>query len=356
MTTTEETPKSILDKVARIIEHGKACQAAGNQADAEADFAKADAIMVKYAIDRAIVEALKVSSGEQREEPVSVNIPFIRDGVDFEDEYVAMFSAICNHNRTRAVIRPYREEATIVGFPADVEYTQMIWNSTYLAFVSKLDPSWVVDRPADENIKILKEAGWKWGRIADVANANGFECTATDGRLKAAYRRQCKLEGVEPTSHTQRHAAYRAAYAEAFSATISSRLYRMRRAAEDQVASRRGTGTELALRSRKDTVNEEFYRLFPHLRPMSAEERAEAMERSELHRKAEAARLAAMTPAQRAAEERREAREQARWRAQYEREQAKRQDAAGRRAGQSAAATVDLGATKVGTDQRKAIG
>lgn len=353
MTITEETPKSILDKVAKLIalaEHGNT-----SDIEREAFLAKADAMMVKYAIDRAVIESRK-TSGEKREEPISVTVPFIRDGVDFEGQYISMFSAICSHNRTRAVIRTYREQAVIVGFPTDVEYTQMIWNSVYFGFVSKLDPSWVADRPADENIKILKEAGWKWGRIADVANANGFECTATDGRLKAAYRRQCKLEGVEPTSHTQRHAAYRAAYAEAFSATISSRLYRMRRAAEDQVASRSGTGTELALCSRKDTVNEEFYQLFPHMRPMSAEERAEVDKRLNLYDEAEKARLAAMTPAQRAAEERRREREDLRWRAQYEREQAKRQDAAGRRAGQSAAATVDLGATKVGTDQRKAIG
>jgi hypothetical protein len=354
MTTTQETPKSILDKVAKLIAQAESEAKLGENTAAEKFLAKADAMMVKYAIDRAVIESRK-TAGEKREEPVSVTVPFVRDGVDFEDQYTGMFSAICNHNRTRAVIRTYREQAVIVGFPTDVEYTQMIWNSVYLAFVSKLDPSWVADRPADENIKILKEAGWKWSRIADSANANGFECTATDGRLKAAYRRQCRLEGVEPTSHTQRHAAYRAAYAEAFAGTIQSRLYRMRRAAEDQVTNRRGTGTELALRSRADTVNEEFYRLFPHLRPMSEEERAASLERSEAYRKAEESRLAAMTPAQRAAEERREAREQARWEAQYEREQAKKQDKAGRRAGQAAAASVDLGATKVGSEQRKAI-
>jgi hypothetical protein len=70
---------------------------------------------------------------------------------------------------------------------------------------------------------------------------------------------------------------------------------------------------------------------------------------------AEQARLAAMTPAQRAAEERRERRERERWQAQYERDRAKRQDAAGRRAGQSAASTVDLGASKVGTERRQEI-
>jgi hypothetical protein len=353
MAITEETPKSILDKVAKLItlaEHANT-----SDIEREAFLAKADAMMVKYAIDRAVIESRK-TAGEQREKPVSVTVPFIRDGVDFESQYVSMFSSICNHNRVRAVIRTYREEATIVGFSADVEYTQMTWNSVYLAFVSKLDPTWDPSRPADENIKVLKEAGWKWSRIADVANEHGFECTATDGRLKAAYRRQCKAEGVEPTSHTQRHAAYRAAYAEAFAATISSRLYRMRTAAEDQVASRRGTGTEVALRSRADTVNEEFYSLFPHFRPMSAEQRAEQERLADEALKREQDRLASMTPAQRAAEERRKAREEARWQAQYERERAKLQDAAGRRAGHAAAASVDLGAAKVSTDTRKAIG
>jgi hypothetical protein len=342
-----EIPESMLNRVARIIAHAEDCQRAGNTADAEADFARADAIMTKYAIDRAVIESRKTDR-TQREEPVSVKVPFVRYDVDFADDYGAMFGSIARHNRCRVVTHRYSQEphATIVGFPEDVEYTQMIWNSVRLAFVSKLDPTWDTNRTHDENIKILKEAGRKWSYIGDLANAAGFENKPNDGRLKAAYRRQCRLEGAEPTSHTQRHAAYRASYAKGFRQRIATRLYAMAQAAEDQVA-KGEPGTALAMRDRFDDVHEALYRLFPNLRPNPNAEK----EFAEWQAK-EAERLAAMTPAERAAEERRQRRADERAQANWERENAKMQDRAGRSAGDAAARTVDLGAGKVGTGRR----
>jgi hypothetical protein len=272
------------------------------------------------------------------------------DGTDFFETYRSMLGDIARHCRVRVVTKAYRGEAVLVGFPEDVEYVQMLWTSAHLTFVSKIDPSWDSSRTVDENVKILKEAGRKWGYIAEQANTNGFECTANDGRLKAAYRRQCKAEGVPATAHTQRHAAYRAAFAQSFSYTIYSRLQRMRAANAETVAST--PGSALALRDRMSDVNEMLYQLFPHLRPMSEEDREKAM--AELLRQ-EAERLASMTPAQRAAHERAKARQDARYRAQWEREQAKVQDRAGSAAGSAAAATVDLGAGKLRTESRREV-
>lgn len=344
MSTAEDIPETMLNRVARIIANAEECAKRGNTEDAEAAFAKADAIMTKYAIDRALVEFRKIGTEQKRQDPVSVKITFASSGQDFYDEYFRMFSAINQHNRCRSAVHGWKGEATIVGFPEDVEYTQMIWNSVHLAFASRIDPRWDASRTAEENIKILKESGRKWQYIGALANEHGFENKPNDGRLKAAYRRQCKIEGVEPTSHTQRHEAYRASYAQAFTSRIASRLRDLARAAEDEVRSS-GSGTEVALRSRADNVNDWFYKMFPHLKPMTDDElKAYQAERDN----EEALRLAAMTPAQRAAEERRRARERQRSRDRWERERAKMQDAAGRSAGDAAARTVDLGAGKVG--------
>lgn len=342
-----EIPESMLRRVARIIEHAEDCQKRGNIADAEADFAKADAIMSKYRIDRALVEMRK-PKGAAREEPVSVEIPFMEYDADFREEFSTLLNSIARHNRCKAITFIHKSVAMLIGFPTDIEYTQMIWTSVHLAFASKIQPRWDVARTADENIKILKEAGEKWAFIAFVANEHGFECTPNDGRLKAAYRRQCKVEGVEPVPHTQRHAAYRQSYANGFVSQISTRLFKMRTAQEEQEGSGE-PGTAVALRSRDDDVLEALYRLFPHLRPMSAEESARLMEKLAEEDRAEAARRAALTDKQRAAEDRAKERAEARWRAQYERERARLHDTAGRAAGASAARTVDLGAGKVGT-------
>jgi hypothetical protein len=350
--------ESMLARVARIIANAEECQRAGNIADAEAAFAKADAIMVKHAIDAAMIASrVKDRSSVEREKPVSVTIPFVPGYVDFYQEYRTMLTEIARHCRVRPVTHysvSDKPEVVLVGFAADVEYMQMIWNSVFLGFLSRIDPKWDDSRPADENIKILKESGRKWGEIAEVANEHGFECTANDGRLKAAYRRQCKAEGVEPTSHTQRHRAYRVSYAEAFEAEISTRLYRMRRAAEQQEAGT--TGSTVALRDRAQDVNEALYEMFPDLRPMTEEQKAARDARHTELRAKEEARRAGLTDKQRAAEDAKRERDEARWQRQYEREQARLTDAAGRRAGRRAASSIDLGGSKVGTSRAGEIG
>lgn len=342
-------PEHILNKVAKLVQKAEDFRRHGEHGSADAALNLADEMMVKYAIDAALLEQLKPKGEKERPAQATVAYP-INHEFDLDLSY--MLAAIAEHCRCKAVIRAYRAEATIIGFPTDIEYARLLWTSTYLAFVSKLDPSWDAIQTPEENIKILKESGRKWPEIARQANAHGFECTATDGRLKAAYRRQCKLEGVEPTSHTQRHAAYRAAYAEGFQRTIRYRLRTQRQAAAQQEA---GTpGSALALRDRSADVLEAYYAMFPHLRPMSDEDRAKFAAEQKAQEEAEEAELAKMTPAQRAAHDRKQKRERERKHAEWERENARKQDAAGRAAGSAAAQTVDLGATKL-TNTKKEI-
>jgi len=336
-----DTPQHILDKVSNLVGKAEDFRRHGEHGSADAALALADKMMVKYAIDAALLESHRPKN--EREVPISIDIVFPSEHV-FEDDLFLLISSITQHARCKTVVRAWGGKATVVGFPVDVEYVRMLWTSAYLAFVSKLDPSWDASRPADENIKILKEAGWKWDDIATQANAHDFPCKSNDGKLKAAYRRQCKLEGVEPVPHTQRHAAYRAAYAEGFQRTIRYRLEIQRRAAEDVVS--KTAGSAVALRDRFSDVSDAYYELFPHLRPMSAEALAK-------YRAEQQAKLDNMTPAQRAAQERAEQRERKQSHARWEREQAKRQDAVGRAAGSAAAQQVDLGATKVNADSTK---
>lgn len=354
MTEQHEIPESMLARVQRIVDIAKACEKAGNDADARASYAKADAIMTKWAIDRALIEFNR-PVGEKREEPISVTIDFNGTG-EFSEEMSNMLAGVVRHNRCQAVIRAWRNEAIIVGFPEDVEYTQMLWAGLILAFSSRINPSWDPERPADENVKILKEAGRKWAYIGELANEHGFPNRPNDGRLKAAYRRQCKREGVEPTPHTQRNEAYRVSYARAFSAEIRARLARLRKAADDQVKSRTEPGTALALRSRSDDVISKFYEVFPHLKPMTPEEKARLKEQMEADRLREELRRASLTDKQRAEEDARNRRQQDRERAQWEREHARTNDRAGSQAGTRAARTVDLGAEKVGTGRKGEIG
>lgn len=335
-----------LDKIAKLIERANR---AGSDAEREACLAKADEMMTKYAIDRAFLEANKTRM--EKEHPTSIDIDFIRSGEPWFDDFRRLLAEVAESARIRCAVRSGK--AFLVGFSDDIEYARMLWSGIYLQFVSRIDPSWNTSLSAEENIKILKEAGRKWGYIADTANAHGFECTANDGRLKAAYRRQCKLEGVEPQSHTQRHEAYRAAFASAFVRTVTWRLRGLREAAEGVVAS--VPGSAVALRDRFGDVDSRFYEMFPHLRPMTDEELAESIRRMHDLDKAEQARLDAMTPEQRAAEEKRRQREERAAQGEWERRMARRQDAAGKAAGTAAGQAIDLGSEKLGGNARKGI-
>lgn len=342
----------IMDRVAKLIE--RASHANTPEPEREACLAKADALMTKFAIDEAMLSArVGDRNAVEREKPETRDIPWIPYDIDFYFEYEAMLGAIAQHCRVRIMFRPSYVEphskATAVGFPTDLDYMQLVWNSVYFTFVSKLNPKWEADRTADENIKILKEAGWKWREIAVPANEHDFPCTANDGRLKAAYRRQCKIEGVEPTPHTQRHEAYRAAYAEGFESMISTRLWRMKRAAEKQVADT--PGSALALRDRAKDVENVFFEMFPNERPMTDEEHEELRKRAAARRAEEEGRRAKLTDAERAKEDRQRASDRRAAQRRAQREAARTNDDAGRRAGQSAAAAVDLGGTKVSSKQ-----
>jgi hypothetical protein len=337
-----------LAKIAKLIEQAEEFRRHGEDGSADAALARADAMMVKYAIDRAVVESHKPRN--QREMPTSIDFTFVPIVNPWYFQLAEMLGAIADAARCKFAFRS--EKAFLVGFESDIEYARMLWNGVYFAFVSKLDPSWDTARPVDENIKILKEAGWSWPRIATVANAHGFECSANDGRLKAAYRRQCKLEGVEPTPHTQRHEAYRQAYARSFAGTIRTRLWRQQRAAKDQVAE---TGTAVILADRFGDVEARFFEMFPNLRPMSTEELKKLRAEQDARDAAEQALYEAMTPTQKAAYDRKQAKQRQRDAADWEREHAKRQDAAGAAAGRSAAAQVDLGGTKLGPRDNKEL-
>lgn len=347
-----EIPQSMIARVERCIEQAKEFERFGEEGSAQAAYARADAIITKHRIDRALIN-MSEKDKTRRDKPIRVDISF-DFATDFASDLSNVLASILSHCDCKGVIREWKNQITIVGFEPDIEYAQMLWASVVLAFASKINPTWDPERPADENIKVLKEAGRKWQYIADFANKNGFECTANDGRLKAAYRRQCRLEGVEPTAHTQRNAAYRAAYAESFCVGIRARLCEMKRSADD-VAAQGEPGTAVALRNRSQDVFDLYYELFPHLRPMSDEERAKRRAEYEEEQARLAEMLAAMTPKQRAAHEARQRREDARNRAQWEREAARRQDAAGSKAGRNAARSVDLGSNKVGTGRRGEI-
>lgn len=349
--TNVEAPKGALRRVELLIQQAEEFRRHGEEGSAEAAYHLADEIMTKYAIDRAFLESVKPR--DAREKPVKVVLPFPSYYDEWFDEYRWMLRNVCETAQVQLHFQRKREvvNANLVGFSADIEYVQMLWVSIHLTFSSKLNPSWDSRLTEDENVKILKEAGWKWERIAQ---AGGFDWP-DGGKLKRAYRRQCAKEGVTPTAHTQRHEAYRKSFANAFSSAVNTRLYTMQAKRKETAKS---SGAELVLRDRTADVEAEFYNLFPNLRPPSKEEMDKWRAEQDALRAKEKEEWDKLSPEEQErrtrAEEKRQAANERRW----AREDAKRFDSAGASAGRRAGESVDLSAGRnhVRNSDNKQIG
>lgn len=352
---TENQPdEKVLETVRRLV--ALANDEGTTQAERDAAFARADRLMTQHAISEAMVRAAR--GREEREEPaVRAEVRLYDAGTEFDEQWHALVRGLARHNRVRAVSHSLRPGTyTLVGFPDDLSYFEIIWTGAYLTFVAKMTPVWSATETEHENVYRLKEAGVKW---RDIATMGQFDWP-DGGLLIRMYKRHCKVLGVEPTPQTQRHAAYRASYATAFVKQIQYRILLQTKVREGQVSAT--PGAEVALRDRSADVAEKMYELFPELRPMSEVEYAKlATEQAALIARwdaEEAARRAALTQAQRDAEDRKKAREEARSDRDWERNQRARHDSQGAQAGRAAADQVDLsgGRNAVSPTRRPALG
>lgn len=356
------------DKVLEQVRHLIAKIEHPNTPEAEREMCRqrADALMFRHAIDEAQISAEEKEAAKSR--PMTAVIPVSAYWDQYRDELMILMQALAETNRCVAIAGidydSKQRAATVVGFESDVRFVEIMYTSIHLQFVSRIDPKWDPKRSEGENVRFLKECGVRW---IDIARMGEFDWP-DGGLLMRIYKRQCKADGVEPMA-TQRHDAYRASFADGFFSRLRSRLYEDRARREEQVKDYEdetgNTGTALVLVDRKEAVNAAVYELFPHLKPLTKEEREEMRVKRMAEQAAEAAAataareamLAKMTPKQRerflAKEEadriRAEAKAEREWRT-YRRQQARHEartwDGDGYAAGQSAANAVNLGGGK----------
>lgn len=260
------TQERMIDKITALLTRAEHPNTP--EAEREACFAKADQLMSANRIERAMLNFTTVK------ETVVVDrtIP-APDAGGFYNITGSILSAIATH-ASCFMTRTYTDYRTmyhIVGYEEDAFYAELLWTTVFRSFVRTINPNWEAALTFDANVKQMKDAGYKWTLIATYA---GTDPVKSGGRLKSAYVRECKRLGVVPSRQTQRHSAYRDSFADAFGSTLTARL-RAQKQTSDEEAS--GSGAELALVKDAARVKEEFYRLYPNLRPRvyTAEEMAE---------------------------------------------------------------------------------
>lgn len=340
---SEET---ILARVAHFL--AKAADPAATPAEAELALQQANKLMVKHAIDEAMLRS-RQSESERRKPVVDKWEGYIDSNTTFSYELRSMLRHIAQTNRVKVVCD--WGYATLVGFSEDVSWVKELFMATQLSLLTQMSPKWNADLTVDHNIYNFKRAGYKWQMIWHVMSGHveSMPCERPPhdgGWMIRAYKRHMKLVGDTQPIKTQRHEAFRESFVAGFVEQLITRLRRMAYEATEQASAH---GAEVALRDSAEDVNAAFYDLFPDMRPMTDEERAAQMEawrkQEEAERLAEQQRWDSLTDAQKRKEleeqerrRRQSAREDARWHKQ----RAARYSSEGMSAGASAANNVNL--------------
>ena len=340
----------IIERIAKLL--AQAEHPSTSDTERDAFITKADEMMAKHMIDEALVRLAQAPA--ERRKPVRVDVELFDRHSTYGIKMGIIATEVARTVGVRMATRSSSNIVSLVGFDEDVRWMQMLFLNVQMAFLGRMRPEWSSDRSLGHNVALLRESGMGWPEVSKMA----FKAGATEDydrytgtfvwsdRLAAAYKKHCKATGATPVTIT-RHEAYRATYVEAFTNRICMRLTTMRLNRLDDAKS---TGSELALRSVENDVNDAFHSEFPNLSPAAHSRRMAQLRKEQEQADTEhAAWLSGLTPTQRLSHERKQAEEadkQARrsdkyW-AQRDREQEKLYDSNGAKAGRKAADGVNL--------------
>lgn len=177
--------------------------------EAAAFIAKAQALMVKYSIDEAMLDAARVNG--RTSEPVSETITLGKPRARNLMTFAALLDGIAKPNNVRVVLAGGPSTAHLVGFPGDIARVRMLYASLLVQML---------------------------GHEAEAA--------------KTAYYRH-------RTSH-------KASFYVGWVNRVIARIQEAANLAKQDHAAASGAGTELVLASREERVSAAFVDLFPHVR------------------------------------------------------------------------------------------
>lgn len=273
MSTTTQDLDKILRRVQGLIAKAESTQ---EQFPEEADAFRrgAEALMHQYRIEESMLAAAApVGTG-----PVPVWSQWRVCPMDskFKDNYRQVASWIAGHVGAEGIFRFVQfndEDVTVrwltldvVGYESDLRYGEMLLTSCLLAFGERMEPK--VDPNLSEQVNAyrLRRAGLELRELA--VRLRGPEANTKSQRraLRMMVLAECKLRGEDPDDILgagNNMKTFRASYGQGFSDEIYWRLMRMRHEVGDQ-------SQAVVLASRKDAVKEAFYSKYPQYKPNPA--------------------------------------------------------------------------------------
>lgn len=163
--------ETILQKVQKLIDKALSTTF---EAEKQALLAKADELMVKYSIDQLHLldpNRPNTASYKGASEPELREIWYFGDSytqtdvsADLMDSLSTLFWHLAHHLHVRIGYYGWRN-SKVVGYPADLDFLQMMFLSVKLDMASKLDPEVNPAIPWEDNLAAFKHAGYKWERM-----------------------------------------------------------------------------------------------------------------------------------------------------------------------------------------------
>lgn len=172
--TTGDTSK-LLDKVRKLIAKAEDCEnpdsTAYNLAEGQAYRTMADGLILKYAIDEAMLNESRPEA--ERTRPTSLDFPLINDD-DLLGWLTSIIGRLARFTRTR--VRNYTHfdkdqhvwMSRVYGFESDVRYFEFLYTTMRLHMFDALRPKVDPALSLEDNAYNFHEAGYNWLEIAQA--------------------------------------------------------------------------------------------------------------------------------------------------------------------------------------------
>jgi len=280
----EEDP--ILKKVQKLVD--KAWSTTFPE-ERDALLAKADALMLRYSIDQFMLLDPK---RENTAAPIKGQSPEMREMWYFgegvqpynvlsgEDEVLGsihtLFWYLAQHLHVKIGHFGWAK-SKVVGYPADLDFLEMMFLSLKLHLLSKVDPKVTPELSWEMNLCALKQAGYKWEEIhkklnrlpdyplADkpwVSGGKGFSI------FPSTYQRWLKANPDEQKNFGSPQ-MWRRSFVQAYVYEIQNRLHEMASASAKTI-----DNLPALLKSKDSILDELFNELFPPAEPVKADPNA----------------------------------------------------------------------------------
>lgn len=259
----------ILRKISKLLSKAESTNF-GPERDALLE--KVDQLRTEHAV---LEWELEQAGTVKKVEPESRIITVYDANGEYEREMVTLFGIVCKFFGVKPVFygvdRAKETTARCIGFPDDLSNVEHLYVSLRTQLATNLSPKFDHLLSIEENVKLFKEAGYKWTDLWAVfyeAGAPGADTKEVNrSRLiswQKKYKNWCLERGITPVQANP--LTYRRNFMIGFNNAISTRIYEIIAARENTENSAQSTSTALALVDRSQRVEDKYQEIFGHQR------------------------------------------------------------------------------------------